>query len=136
MKSLLLVIAILFVSLFATAQTSTGKFLTVSNKQVAVMQGARGGLYYINTSGNKTYLTDAQEAKVGTVATTAKTVVSVPTAQQLSVVKAKKQSVLIDNGSTVIYHGVVFNVETGARGGRFFQYINAEGVLTKKYLAR
>jgi hypothetical protein len=139
MKNLIIIIVLSFVSFFASAQTSTGAFITVSNKQCEVFAGSRGGLYYINASGNKSYLTDAQTAKIGTVApAVTKTVVSVPTAAQLQSAhtEKEKEKVLIDNGSTVIYHGVTFTVQTGSRGGRYFEYVNKDGKLCKNYLQR
>ena len=139
MKNSIIIIVLLFVSFFANAQTNTGATLTVSNKVVSVMQGANGGLYYINGSGNKSYLTNAQKTKVGTVTTTVQAAkVSVPTQTQLQAAHdtTEKQATLIDNGTTVIYHGVTFTVQTGARGGRYFEYINSKGNLKKEYLTR
>ena len=130
----------LFVSLFIVsvslfAQTNTGKTITTSGVSHEVFMGAKGGLYYINSNGNKTYLSDTQKTNLGLTASTSQTTVSVPTSAQVQK-EVAKEKVLIDNGATVIYHGVTFTVETGARGGRFFTFVNANGNVKKHYLAR
>lgn len=115
MKSLIIIIVLSFVSLFATAQTSTGKFITVSGTQVEVFQGSRGGTYYINSKGNKTYTTPLQEAKIGITATT--TNVSVPTPETAKIVSNGNTATGTDSKGRTLY--------TGSRGGVY--YINANG---------
>lgn len=135
LRSIILSIVFVFVSLFATAQTVTGKTIKIANENREVFMGARGGFYALSSTGTKTYLTDAQKASLGLTASTTTTKVSVPTEAQIQK-EVTKEKVLIDNCDHVIYHSVKFVVETGARGGRFFTYVNDKGELKKHYLAR
>jgi len=133
MKSLILTIAFIFVSLFTiNAQTSTGKTIKIANEQREVFMGARGGMYAVSSTGAKTYLNEAQKASLGLTASTSTTVVSVPTAAQTAV--AKKSPVLVDNGDTAVYYGVTFQVETGSRGGRYI-VVEKNGEVKKVYLS-
>lgn len=134
-KSILLSIVFVFVSLFSFAQTNTGKTIKISNESREVFMGARGGFYAVSSTGTKTYLNDTQKASLGLTASTSTTTVSVPTAAQVQK-EVSKEKVLIDNGDHVMYHGVKFTVETGARGGRFFTYVDAQGNVKKHYLVR
>ena len=125
----------LFVSLFIVsvslfAQTNTGKTIKIAGEERSVFMGAKGGFYTVTPNGSKSYLSDAQKAQIGLTASTSTTTVSVPTEAQVTKT-ATKDKVLIDNGDHVIYHGVKFQVETGARGGRFFTFVNANGNVKK-----
>ena len=135
MRTLISILVFVFVSLFSFAQTSTGKTVKIAGEDRAVFMGARGGFYALSPTGTKTYLNESQKASLNLTASTTTTKVSVPTEAQIQK-EVTKERVLIDNCDHVMYHGVKFQVETGARGGRFFTYVDAQGKVKKHYLAR
>lgn len=134
MKLISLFVFLFLFAIVSFAQTNTGKTIKIALEDRAVFMGARGGFYALSSTGTKTYLSDAQKASLGLTASTSQTTVSVPTETQVTKASTKEK-VLIDNGNTVIYHGVTFQVERGARGGRFFTYVDANGNVKKHYLA-
>ena len=126
MKKVIFSIVFLFVSFTSLfSQTSLGK----DCKGREIFQGTRGGLYYLNTSGNKTYVQSVCGMDVAQKVSEVK--VSVPTAAQTAV--AKKSPVLIDNGDTATYYGVTFDVQTGSKGGRYI-VVEKDGEVKKVYL--
>lgn len=135
LRSVLLSIVFVLTSLFVVAQTNTGKTIKIAGEDRAVFMGARGGFYALSSTGTKTYLNDSQKAQLNLTASTSVTKVSVPTEAQ-KVEQKKKEAVLVDNCDTVTYYGVEFKVEIGARGGRFFTYVNDKGEVKKHYLSR